>query len=114
MNNNDIKPRLKAFLQSRQGRDMAITRNELRNILGLDIKQDRQLRLLIAELRSEGFPVFPATQDPAGYYMPSTNKELQEGLVTLRNYIVSLCVQRAKIKKAGELSLYSGKQGVLI
>ena len=114
MNNNDIKPRLKAFLQSRDRRAKAITRREIRNILGLDNKKDRQLRLLIAELRSEGVPVLFATQKPAGYYVPATWDELHAGLDSFKSYIIDLCVQRAKIKKAGELSLYASKQGILL
>ena len=110
--NNDIKPRLKAILSSHQGRDRAITRRELRDTLGY--QNDRQLRLIIAELRSEGLPVLSATNKPAGYYVPATWNELREGLDLFRSYIIDLCVQRARIKKAGELSLYSGKQGALI
>ncbi len=112
MNNNEIKPRLKAFLQSREGRASAITRREIKNTLGY--QQDRGLRLMIAELRSEGLPILFATQKPAGYYVPATWEELRTGLDSFRSYIIDLCVQRAKIKKAGERSLYSSKQGLLL
>ena len=110
--NNDIKPRLKGILQSHQGRASAITRRELRNTLGY--QNDRKLRLIIAELRSEGQPVLFATQKPAGYYVPATWEELRDGLDSFRSYIRDLCIQRAKIKKAGERSLYSSKQGLLL
>jgi len=109
---NNIKPRLKAFLQSHQGRARAITRREIKNTLGY--QNDRKLRLIIAEIRSEGLPVLFATNKPAGYYVPATWQELHAGLDSFKSYIIDLCVQRAKIKKAGELSLYSGKQGILI
>lgn len=112
MNNNDIKPRLKAILQNRQGRAKAITRRELRDYLGY--QNDRKLRLIIAELRSEGLPVLFSTSKPAGYYTPANWGELRSGLDSFRSYIIDLCVQRASIKKAGELSLYSGKQGALL
>ena len=110
--NNGIKPRLKGILSNRQGRARAITRREIKNTLGY--QNDRKLRLIIAELRSEGLPVLFATNKPAGYYVPATWDELRTGLDSFKSYIIDLCVQRAKIKKAGELSLYSGKQGVLI
>ncbi len=110
--NNEIKPRLKNILSNRQGRARAITRREIKNILGY--QNDRKLRLIIAELRSEGLPVLFATNKPAGYYVPATWDELRSGLDSFRSYIVDLCVQRARIKKAGELSLYSGKQGALL
>ena len=110
--NNEIKPRLKGILSNRQGRARAITRRELRNTLGY--KNDRKLRLIIAELRAEGLPVLFATQKPAGYYVPATWDELRAGLDSFRSYIIDLCVQRARIKKAGERSLYSSKQGMLL
>ena len=110
--NNDIKPRLKGILSSRQGRARAITRREIKNTLGY--QNDRKLRLIIAELRLEGVPILFATTKPAGYYVPATWDELHDGLDSFKSYIIDLCVQRAKIKKAGELSLYSGKQGILI
>jgi len=109
--NNDIKPRLKGILSNRQGRARAITRREIKNILGY--QNDRKLRLIIAELRQEGMPILFATQKPAGYYIPDNWGELKAGLDSFRSYIIDLCVQRAKIKKAGELSLYSTKQGIL-
>lgn len=110
--NNNIKPRLKGILSSHQGRAKAITRREIKNTL--DYQNDRKLRLIIAELRQEGLPVLFATQKPAGYYVPATWQELHAGLDSFRSYIIDLCVQRAKIKKAGELSLYSSKQGTLL
>ncbi len=110
--NNDIKPRLKGILSNRLGRDSAITRRELRDTLGY--QNDRKLRLIIAELRSEGLPVLFATQKPAGYYVPATWDELRAGLDSFKSYIIDLCVQRARIKKAGERSLYSSKQGLLL
>lgn len=109
---NNIKPQLKAILQSRQGRGRAITRREIKDQLGY--KNDRKLRLIIAELRQEGLPVLFATNKPAGYYVPKTFNELKEGLDSFKSYIIDLCIQRAKIKKAGELSILSGKQGVLL
>ena len=109
---NNIKPRLKGMLQSHQGRARAITRREIKNTLGY--QNDRKLRLIIAELRSEGLPVLFATNKPAGYYVPATWDELHAGLDSFRSYIIDLCAQRAKIKKAGELSLYSSKQGILL
>lgn len=110
--NNDIKPRLKGILSNRQGRARAITRREIKNILGY--QNDRKLRLIIAEIRAEGLPVLFATNKPAGYYVPATWDELRAGLDSFKSYIIDLCVQRARIKKAGALSLYSSKQGVLL
>jgi len=112
MNNNEIKSRLKGILSNRQGRARAITRREIKNTLGY--QNDRKLRLIIAELRQEGLPVLFSTQKPAGYFVPANWGELKAGLASFKSYIIDLCVQRAKIKKAGELSLYASKQGKLL
>ena len=109
---NNIKPRLKNILSNHRGRASAITRRELRATLSY--QNDRKLRLIIADIRAEGLPVLFATSKPAGYYVPATWDELRAGLDSFRSYIIDLCVQRAKIKKAGELSLYSVKQGMLL
>ncbi len=109
---NEIKPRLKSILSNHQGRASAITRRELRNTL--DYQNDRKLRLIIAEIRAEGLPVLFATNKPAGYYVPATWEELRGGLDSFRSYIIDLCVQRARIKKAGERLLKQATQGVLI
>ena len=113
--NNEIKLRLKNILSNHQGRARAITRREIKNTLGYqDDKDDRKVRLVIAELRAEGLPILFATQKPAGYYVPATWQELHDGLDSFKSYIIDLCVQRARIKKSGELSLYSSQQGVLL
>ena len=107
-----IKTRLKGILSNKLGRASAITRRELRNYLGYD--NDRKLRLLIAEIRAEGTPILFATNKPAGYYVPATWEELRSGLDSFRSYIIDLCVQRARIKKAGERQLKQATQGILI
>ena len=108
---NEIKPQLKTILQSREGRERAITRRELRGILNYN--NDRQLRIFIGELRKEGIPILFATDKPAGYYIPATWGELQHGLNSFRSYIIDFCIQRAYIKKAGYLRLRPPNQGVL-
>ena len=108
---NELKPRLKSILQSREGRHKAVTRRELRALL--NYSNDRKLRLTIAELRKEGIPILFATDKPAGYFIPATWEELQTGLKSYRSYIIDFCIQRAYIKKAGYLRLRPPNQGVL-
>lgn len=109
-----MKDRLKSILERHHGRHSAITRRELRRILELDIKEDRQLRLLIAELRSEGVPVMFATDSPAGYYMPESLAELRQGMDKMRSYIINECLTLRDYKVYGSRYLAGEKQGVLI
>lgn len=103
MNNNDIKPQLKAIFQNHIGRTNAITRRELRVLLN-DIN-DRKMRLLKTALIREGLPVLSATDNPAGYYMPASRQELQIGLKTLQSYIIELCKDYRDLKKYGGIWL---------
>ena len=109
-----MKDQLKRILSHHQGRSSAITRRELRRLLELDIKEDRALRLTIAELRREGFPILFSTSSPAGYYLPETLAELREGMDKLRSYIVDECIVLRNYKVLGSQYLAGEKQGVLI
>ncbi len=109
-----MKDRLKRILECHQGRHSAITRRELRHLLELDIKEDRALRLTIAELRAEGFPILFATSFPQGYYLPESLKELREGMDKLRSYIIEECIVLRNYKVLGSQYLAGEKQGMLI
>ena len=113
-NSNDIKPRLKAVLERHLGRNSAITRRELREVLGIPLNYDRKLRLILTELRAEGLPVLFATDRPAGYYIPTNWEELHRGLEGYRSYIKDLCIQRAYVKKAGGVYLEPAGQRKLL
>ena len=80
----------------------------------LDYHNDRQLRILIGVIRTEGLPVLFATTKPAGYFVPATFEELRVGLDSFKSYVIDLCVQRARIKHSGELYLKEEKQGALL
>lgn len=111
-NQSRFKLRVKSYLLSRKGRANAITRREL--LYKLNYPNDRKLRLMIAELRRGGIPILSVSTKPAGYYVPATYQELQEGLAFIRSYVIDLCVQRAAMKKYGEQYLAPAEQGVLL
>ena len=111
---DELKPRLKAILEHHQGKTQAITRRELRHLLELTLSQDRKLRLLIAELRHEGLPVLFHTQTPAGYYMPESLKELQDGMEQLRSYIIDECIVLRSLKVYGHRYIAGDKQAKLL
>ena len=97
----NLKSQVKHILERHEGRQSAITRRELRRILGLDMRQDRKLRLLIVELREDGFPVLFATTKPAGYYMPTSFAELKVGLDKMRSYVIDECISIRAVKMLG-------------
>jgi hypothetical protein len=109
-----IKPRLKSLLEYHRGRNNAILRREIRRILEIELKDDRQLRLLIGELRRDGVPVLFSTKKPAGYYVATNLKELQEGMEAMRSYIIDECRTLRDLRIYGQRYLAKEEQGVLV
>jgi len=109
-----LKYKVTNLLERHHGRHSAISRREIRNKLHLDNKEDRKLRLLVAELRREGLPVMFATEKPGGYYLPETLAELKEGMDKMRSYIIQECIVLRNYRVLGSQYLNSEKQGRLI
>lgn len=79
MSNDIVKENLRRLLLLHDSSDKAITRREIKRIL--NYHNDRQLRLLIHDLRHDpvnGLPVLFNTGSPAGYYVPSTRADLEK------------------------------------
>jgi len=72
MNNETLKKELRLLFERRHGRTNVITRRELRQILYLSDKEDRQLRNAISDLRMSGMPILFSASKPAGYYIPGS------------------------------------------
>ncbi len=108
------KNQIRKVLERHEGRTNAITRRELRELLAIPENQDRKMRELVGELRREGLPVLFATSEPAGYYLPASLNELEEGRRQLRSYIIDECVVLARWKTYGHRFLAKEEQGVLI
>ena len=109
-----MKDRVKRILSHHQGRSSAITRRELRRLLELDIKEDRALRLTIAELRREGVPILSSSSHQGGYYLPASKKELEDCLAEFRSRLIEDAKTRRDLKLHGNYYLAGEKQGVLI
>jgi hypothetical protein len=75
---------------------------------------DRKVRLLIGELRREGFPIMFATSNPPGYYLPESLAELKEGIAQLRSYIIDECLVLRAMKQAGTRYVVGAGQGILL
>lgn len=114
MDTNGLKPRIQRIIERHQGRHRAIGRRELLAALELTPKQDRKVRLIIGELRHEGFPVLFATDSPAGYYLPESLNELKTGMDKLRSYIIDECIVLRDLKVRGTQYLAGESQGKLL
>ena len=109
-----MKEQIRKILENHQGRENAITRRELRQKLNLSDRQDRMLRLMIAELRHEGFPILFSTGDNAGYYLPNSLSEVEEGKREWRAKIIDECITLASLKKYGARFVQREEQLILI
>lgn len=87
------------------GRNNAITRAVLLKRLGLQPKDDRELRQVIKELRHEGKLIGLSIRPPYGYYLISTAEELLECMAILRGYCVEAAIARRDLKVAGKALL---------
>ena len=103
--NKDI---LKGILLRHEGISQAIKSKELCSLLGLP---DRQVRLIIRDLRADGVPVLSSGE---GYYMPGSWDELRECLASMRGRLIADAVTRRDIKIYGERWLTPAEQGRLI
>lgn len=104
MNNGEFKKRLSGILLRHEGEARAIKSKEMCLILELP---DRQVRLLIRELRSDGLPVLSSGE---GYYMPSNWDELRDCLASMRSRLIADALTRRDIKVYGERYLTPAEQ----
>lgn len=111
---NELKPRLQSVMERHYGRQQSITRRDLRQLLQLDIRHDRKLRMVISELRRGGFPIMFATEKPAGYYLPSNLAELKEGIRAMRSYVIDECLTIRAFKVKGAQYIAGDTQGKLL
>lgn len=105
MTNEEFKVELKNILLRHEGKDRAIKSNELCLLLELP---DRQVRLLIRELRSDGLPVLSSGE---GYFMPINQDELRYCLASMRSRLIQDALTRRDIKVYGERYLTPAEQG---
>ncbi len=67
------------------GKENAKTRKELSKLLSVS---DRNLRVIIADLRALGVPVISNT-DKGGYYLPATKEEASEYIKSMNNRAIN-------------------------
>ena len=110
-----IKTRLINILENNHmGRTRAIKRRDLLESLDLTPRNDRKLRLLIAELRHAGTPILFATEEPAGYYLPENLVEIEASIKQLRSYIKNECMILRALKVRGTQYVHQETQRRLL
>lgn len=112
--NPNVKSELINLLERHSGRQRAILRREIRNVLNIPNSEDRQLREVISELRLEGFPILFSTGKPGGYYLPETLGELKEGIAKMRSYVIDECKIMRAWRLKGSQYINGEKQAILL
>lgn len=112
MNNGDLKLRLKGVLLRHEGKNRAITGRELATIVGH--RDDRQVRLAIRELITDGLPVASSTESPAGYFIVATRQEAENYAASIRSRLIEDALRRRDFRRAADMHLTPAKQGILI
>lgn len=112
MNNGDLKFRLKGILLKHEGKANAIPGRVLATIVGH--RDDRQVRLAIRELITDGVPVASSTESPAGYFIVATHQEAEEYAASIRSRLIEDALRRRDFRQAASMRLAPAKQGRLI
>lgn len=85
--------------QLSRGHQNAITKDLLRQRLAL--RNDREMRQEIKELRHTGHLIGLSVKKPYGYYLIETAEELAGCMATLKGYCVEAAIARRDLKVAG-------------
>ena len=112
MHSEDLKIRLRSILLMHEGKARAITGRELATMVGH--RDDRQVRLVIRELISEGLPVISRTESPGGYFIPTSLEEAKQCTESLRSRSIQIFLRRREIIKNTALYLKPASQGKLL
>ena len=112
MTQSEIKAQLKTILLRHEGQSQAITGRELAFMLGL--RDDRQARLAIRELITEGFPIASSTESPAGYFIVTTRQEAEQYALSIRSRLIEDAIRRRDFRRAADQYLTPAEQGKLI
>ncbi len=107
-----LKAQLKSILLRHEGKERAITGRELARLFGY--KDDRQIRLVIRELISEGLPVASSTESPQGYFVVLTRQEAEEYAQSIKGRLIEDAIRRRDFRRAADQYLTPAIQLELI
>jgi len=92
----DIRREIILILLQHQGKARAITGKALAQRFGH--KDDREVRLIIRDLISSGYPIASSTGKPQGYFIIETHGEALEYMKELRSRLIENAIRRRDFK----------------
>lgn len=107
----ELKGRLRMILRVRNGRPSAITAGELSMITE---STERNVRLAIRELITEGLPVASTTELPGGYFLVATRQEAEQYAASIRSRLIEDAIRRRDFRRAADMHLTPARQGKLL
>ena len=93
-----LKLKKEVALYLRRGKHNAIRGEKLAKLLGHP--NDRQIRIVIREMISNGIPVAASVGKPMGFYIADNYEEALEYMAVLRRRCIENAVRRRDFKKA--------------
>lgn len=113
MDKTELKEYLREILLEHNGRLSAITAGQLAMITQ---DSERNVRLIIRELITEGLPVASVTErsSPQGYFLVTTRQEAEEYAGSLRGRLIENAIRRRDFRRAADMHLTPARQGILV
>ena len=103
-----MKKQLKGILLRHEGRSQAIKARELAEIVQSD---ERKVRLIIRVLITEGLPIISSTEQPGGYFIPTSLEETKHCTASLRSRAIEIFLRRKQLIRNTALYLKPASQG---
>ena len=110
--NKDDRAELKSILLRHEGRDRAITGRELAAMFKQ--RDDRQVRLAIRDLITDGLPVASSTEVIPGYFIVANRQEAEQYAGSIRSRLIQDAIRRRDFRRAADQYLTPAAQGRLI
>ena len=108
MTHAELRMRVKGVLMRHEGECRAIPGRELAAMFNL--KDDRQVRLVIRELITDGLPVAANTESPAGYFIVATRQEAKRYAGSIRSRVIKDAIRRRDFRRAADQYLTPAEQ----
>ena len=109
---SSLKHQLQTILLKHHGRMHAITGQELAQMLGE--RDDRQIRLSIRQLITDGWPIASSNESPAGYFMVATWEEARRYADSIKGRLIEDAIRRRDFNRAAAFYLKPAEQGKLV
>lgn len=80
----------------------------------LGYNNDRQVRLIIRDLITDGLPIASSTESPPGYFLITTYDEARQYAESMKGRLIEDAVRRRDFRRAADMHLKQLTQGRLI